>query len=204
MNMESLSMFKAGLVTTVLQGYYGAVIKPIAYQSNKAHTFIIRPMAAGDVRSLLTFANALIAEDTFIMLSGKKLTMKEETGYVTEGLRLMKKNEKIRLVATLDGIIVGSAEIRRGQRRKHHIGEIGISILKPYRGQGLGRELMRRLIREGKRMGLRMLMLHSFENNTAALALYKKFGFTRSGILPGALNYRGGYVGEVTLYKNLS
>ncbi len=180
------------------------MMKPIVYRSSKGHTFVVRPMAAGDVRGLLTFANTLIAEDTFIMLSGKKLTLREESTYVSEGLNLMKKGKKFRVVVTISGAIVGSAEIRRGELRKSHVGELGISVLKPYRGEGTGSALMECLIAEGKRMGLRILMLHCFENNTAALALYKKFGFIQCGLLPQALYYRGMHIGEVTLYKKLS
>lgn len=165
---------------------------------------IIRPLESGDTRALLTFANTLIAEDTYIMLSGKKMTFAQEKKYVSDALESMKKHEKVRLVVTLGGIIIGSGEIRRGERRKRHVGEIGISVLQPYRGHGVGSELMRRLIRDAKRLGLRMLMLHCFENNVPALMLYKKFGFIPCGVLPQALAYRTTYVGEVTLYKNLT
>lgn len=164
---------------------------------------IIRPLEKIDTKALLEFANTLIAEDTFLMLSGKKMTYKEEDKYVRDSLAGMKKHEKIRLVATDGDLIVGSAEIRRGDRRKRHVGELGISILKPYRGQGLGNRLMETLIAESNRLGLRMIILHCFETNSAAIAMYKKFGFTQSGTIPGAYLYKGDYVGEVTLYKNL-
>lgn len=165
---------------------------------------IIRPLEAGDTNDLLTFVNTLIAEDTYLMLSGDKMTFTQERTYVVDSLARMKRKEKIHIVVADHNSIVASAEIRRGDRRKRHVGEIGISILAPYREQGLGSELMRRVISEGKRLGLRMLMLHCFENNKVALALYKKFGFTVCGILPGALYYRGHYIGEVTLYKDLA
>lgn len=163
----------------------------------------IRPLEIGDTRALLTFANDLIAEDTYLMLSGKKMTYTEEKKYVQNSLDRMKKKEKIHLVATVGGRVVGSAEIRRGEKRRYHTGEIGIAILSSYRGQGLGNKLMETLIFEGKRLGLRMLMLHCFENNAVALALYEKFGFIRCGLLPEALKYRGTFAGEVTLYKSL-
>lgn len=163
----------------------------------------IRPLETGDTRALLTFANDLIAEDTYLMLSGKKMTYAEEKKYVQNSLDRMKKKEKIHLVATVGDRVVGSAEIRRGEKRKHHIGEIGISVLKEFRREGIGRRLMSELIGQGKLLGLRMLMLHCFENNTAALALYKKFGFVMCGLTPEAYHYRDLYIGEVTLYKNL-
>ena len=164
---------------------------------------IIRLLNVNDTEALLVFANALIAEDTFLMLSGDKITLAHEKKYVADTLDEMKKHIKIRFVVTLGAQIIGSAEIRRGGGRKHHMGEIGLSILKPYRGKGLGNILMQRLINEGKRMGLRTLTLHCFENNDAALGLYKKFGFVACGLLPEAYHYRDLYVGEVTLYKNL-
>lgn len=180
------------------------MMEPVIFQNAKSQSFTIRPMARSDVNNLLVFANTLIDEDIFLMMSGKKLTMQEETKYVSEGLRLMKKNEKLRLVAVYGGAIIGSAEIRRGDRRKHHVGEIGISILKPYRGMGIGNTLMKILITEGKKMGLVLLMLTCFENNSVALALYKNFGFIRCGLLPDALEYHGKLYAEVTLYKKLS
>lgn len=162
-----------------------------------------RALAPNDAHALLRFANNLIAEDTFLMLSGKRLTLVAEKKYVADSVIRMKKNEKIHIVAETNGVIVGSAEIRRGEKRKYHLGEIGISILKSHRGKGIGKTLMELLIAEGKRMGLRILVLHCFENNTAALALYQKFGFTECGLLPEAYHYRGTFVGEVTLYKKI-
>lgn len=163
----------------------------------------IRLLETGDTRALLAFANDLIAEDTYLMLSGKKMTYATEKKYVRDSLTLVRKKRKIHLIAEVDGVIVGSAEIRRGEKRKHHIGEIGISVLKEFRQEGIGRRLMSKLIGQGKLLGLRMLMLHCFENNTVAIGLYKKFGFVVCGLLPEAYHHRDLYIGEVTLYKNL-
>jgi RimJ/RimL family protein N-acetyltransferase len=166
-------------------------------------SYTIRPLRASDTRALLAYVNDLIAEDTYLMLSGKKMTFSEEEKYVTDSLARMKKKEKIHIVALSGERIVGSADIRRGEKRKHHLGEVGIAILPSHRGQGLGSKLLEMLIDEGKRMGLRMFMLHCFENNTVALALYKKLGFVVCGLLPEAYYYRGQFVGEVILYRKI-
>lgn len=163
----------------------------------------IRLLQKGDVSELLAFANTLVAEDTFIMLSGKKMTFTEEKKYVDDALAKIKKKEKIHIVAVEGSRIIGSAEVRRGEKRKYHMGEIGISVVKDYRKQGIGARLMEELLARAGKMGLRMLMLHCFENNTAALSLYKKFGFRQCGLLPGALFWRGSYYGEVSMYKTL-
>jgi RimJ/RimL family protein N-acetyltransferase len=175
-------------------------MKPVTVTSKKGMV-TIRQLAPGDTRALLTFANTLIAEDTFLMLSGKKLTYEEEKKYVADSLIRMRENKKFRIVATLGDIIIASAELRRGERRKLHMGEIGMEILEPYRGKGIGSKFMEILISEAKRMGLRLLMLRSFENNTGAISFYKKFGFIPCGVLPDAFRFRGSYIGETTFYR---
>ena len=163
----------------------------------------IRSLETMDTRALLAFANSLIEEDTFVLLSGKPLTLAHESRYVSEALSLVKKKEKIHLIAEVNGVIAGSAEIRRGKLRKHHVGEIGISVSQKFRRQGIGRKLLSQIIEEGRLMGLRVLMMNCFENNTIALSLYKKFGFIECGLLPEALMYKERYIGELTLYKKI-
>ena len=57
----------------------------------------IRPLGADDTHALLAFANSLIEEDTFVLLSGKPLTLAHESRYVSEALSLVKKKEKIQI-----------------------------------------------------------------------------------------------------------
>lgn len=163
----------------------------------------IRKLQKGDVGALLSFANMLIKEDTYMMLSGDLMTIKEERQYVDRSILQCNKKEKVHVVAVKGDKIIGSAEIRRGTKRKHHMGEIGLAVLEGYRREGVGRELMQSLIKEGKSLGLRMLMLRVFANNLPAISFYKKFGFIECGTLPDAFFWRGKYVGEVTFFKML-
>ncbi|MEK7119576.1 MAG: GNAT family N-acetyltransferase, partial [Patescibacteria group bacterium] len=72
-----------------------------------------------------------------------------------------------------------------------------------YRQEGIGYQLLSTLIEEGKKAGLKLLILHCFENNDRALHLYEKLGFKRAGLVPGVYAYKGTFVGEVTLYLPL-
>ncbi len=165
--------------------------------------FIIRNLRSTDTHALLTFANDLIAEDTFILLSGKPMTLRQEAAYVRSTIGAMRKREKIRIVAFAGRDIVGSAEIRRGEKRKRHVGEIGISVARRWRRHGVGKTLMSELLRRAKSIGLRLVYLHCFETNSAAIAMYTKFGFVPAGRMPGIYFWRGKYVGELTMYKTL-
>ena len=64
--------------------------------------------------------------------------------------------------------------------------EHSIYIHKDFRGQGLGHELMRRLIETAARKGVHSLVGVLDAGNTASIALHEKLGFTLAGTLKEA------------------
>jgi RimJ/RimL family protein N-acetyltransferase len=170
------------------------------YESKKTHTVTIRYLSPGDFENLFSYVNAIIAEDTTVMLSGEPMTRSAEQAYVQTAVGLVEQGKKIHIVACIGEELVGSAEVRRFDKRKSHVGEIGISVAKGYRDEGIGRMLMETLLSEAKAMKLRMLYLHCFETNESAIRLYESCGFKKAGIVPGMLSYKGTYVGELTMY----
>jgi predicted GNAT family N-acyltransferase len=73
---------------------------------------------------------------------------------------------------------------RRGQEvagvgRMQTDGHIGrIAVRKPFRGKGVGREIMRSLVDEARRQGIRSVYLHS---QTQACGFYETLGFVPVG-----------------------
>ena len=63
-----------------------------------------------------------------------------------------------------------------------HIGSLGIGVLAPYRGQGVGEALIKIALKAAKEKGLTRIELTVRENNKPAIALYEKFGFITEGI----------------------
>jgi ribosomal protein S18 acetylase RimI-like enzyme len=63
-----------------------------------------------------------------------------------------------------------------------HIGSLGIGVLSPYRGHGIGEALIKIALQKAKEKGLTRIELTVRENNKAAIALYKKLGFLVEGI----------------------
>ena len=53
---------------------------------------------------------------------------------------------------------------------------------KSVRNQGIGYELLLKLLEEGKRMGITAFTLEVRKSNMAAIHLYEKLGFTKEGI----------------------
>lgn len=62
-----------------------------------------------------------------------------------------------------------------------HVGVLGMGVLKEYRNQGLGSQLLEKTLAHAKTNGLEKVELEVYESNTAAVNLYIKFGFEVEG-----------------------
>jgi RimJ/RimL family protein N-acetyltransferase len=82
------------------------------------------------------------------------------------------------IVAVADDELIGSLHI---EPSRFGVGEIGMGIGGPWRGRGVGSLLMNAAIEKARADGLHKLSLEVFPHNSAAIALYRKFGFVEEG-----------------------
>jgi ribosomal protein S18 acetylase RimI-like enzyme len=82
------------------------------------------------------------------------------------------------LAAVVDGEVVGSLHVRAS---RFGFGEIGMLVAREWRGRGVGSALVAAAIESARERGLHKLSLSVFPHNTAAIALYRKFGFVEEG-----------------------
>jgi RimJ/RimL family protein N-acetyltransferase len=96
------------------------------------------------------------------------------------------------LVADAGGI-VGALSVEGGRYRKvRHVGEVGVSVARAWRRQGVGRRLMEAGIEAARASKeLSRLSLRVFASNAPAIALYESLGFLVEGRRPGHLRIRG-------------
>ena len=86
------------------------------------------------------------------------------------------------LVAVVDGQVVGMIDVRRFPNRRAHVGGVGMGVHDDWVGRGIGTRLMTEIIGFADRwLGLRRLELTVYTDNTAAIALYRRFGFEVEG-----------------------
>ena len=91
--------------------------------------------------------------------------------------------------ARVDGTLVGYAGIARLGRIRPYEYEIHTIGVDPgYQGQGIGRQLLVRLLEFG---GDGDIFLEVRTDNTAAIALYESEGFTRMGVRKGYYRVSG-------------
>jgi L-amino acid N-acyltransferase YncA len=88
--------------------------------------------------------------------------------------------------ATIDGTLVAVAddEIVRSihvERSRFGVGELGMTVARPWRGRGVGSALLAAAIDQARSDGLHKLALEVFPHNAAGIALYRKHGFVEEG-----------------------
>lgn len=173
-----------------------------SFKSKKGNDVILRYPTPGDFQDMYTFACDIGSEDTFVTLDAPP-TEAEEHEFFDRVIDEVTRKESIYLMAYVHGVFAGNGRVARGKGRNRHTGSVGISLTRPFRGEGIGTELMKSLIDEATLLGLRLLTLTCFETNTAALHVYEKLGFQQAGVIPGAIAFKGQYIGEVHLYLPL-
>jgi ribosomal protein S18 acetylase RimI-like enzyme len=92
------------------------------------------------------------------------------------------------------GTVVGWCDIARPRLEGfRHCGRLGMGLLAPYRGLGLGRRLAETAIAAAREGGAERIELEVFGSNVSAIALYERLGFVRDGVKRNARKLDGDY-----------
>lgn len=167
---------------------------------------VIRKIKKSDLKNVKAFQryiNALIDEGAMIA-KNKKASIKEEKDFLESCLK--KSKQKIFLIITCSGMPIGIANIDQEKYVLNHIGVLGISIAKEYRGKGLGKKLMNEIIELAKKELVptpKIIQLRVYTINKPAIALYKKLGFKQVAKLPKQIQYKGKLIDEYIMNKYL-
>ena len=90
--------------------------------------------------------------------------------------------------------VVGWSDITRKEREGfRHCGELGMGVLKDYRGQGIGERLARAALQKARAIGLERVELDVYASNDPAIKLYEKLGFLVEGLHRRARKLDGQY-----------
>lgn len=93
------------------------------------------------------------------------------------------KNGHPQFVAVEDGEIVGWCDAIPGASTAGtaHVGSLGMGVIKEYRGNGIGRQLLEATLSKAKELGLEKIELSVYASNESAIGLYEKLGFSEEG-----------------------
>lgn len=133
-----------------------------------AEEFVVRPALDAD-RLALAALFAAVAEERDGIASEPPVDVEA---------RAARLNLDGSFVAEAAGALVGSLHL---EASGHGFGELGMAVALPWRGRGVGTALMEAAVAWAREQGLHKLSLSVFPHNTAAIALYRKFGFSEEG-----------------------
>jgi ribosomal protein S18 acetylase RimI-like enzyme len=132
--------------------------------------FAVRAASAGEARALAELF-AAVAEERDGVASEPPVDIPERAGLFAATIAGT-------VVAVAGSQVIGMLHV--GAIR-YGFGEVGMCVARDWRGRGVGSALMRAGITLARGQGLHKLCLEVFPHNTAALALYRRFGFVEEG-----------------------
>jgi RimJ/RimL family protein N-acetyltransferase len=171
---------------------------------------VLREAELGDLDKLLAFINGLVSEkrrdEGAQLFTGfeSRVGRRQEAEWLHDLVRRGKKGDAISVLAEVDGMVVGNGEISRGSYREtRHHGHLGLTIRGAYRGLGIGREMVRVLLAEARRKGLRTVHVEFLSTNKAAVRVYEKAGFKKVGNIPGKVFRNGRFLDSLIMARRL-
>jgi ribosomal protein S18 acetylase RimI-like enzyme len=139
-------------------------------EDGRVTSFEVRPARRDDARRMAELV-AAVAEERDGIATEPPVDVEART-------RLFADSIDGTLVAVAGDEIVGSLHV---DASRFGFGEIGMAVTRPWRGRGVGSALLEAAIERARSDGLHKLALDVFPHNTAAIALYRKFGFVEEG-----------------------
>ena len=166
----------------------------------------LRSAQPGDAASTLALYRAVVDEGEYTLLKADELKRDQEQETSNIRSELTAPN-KLRLVAELEGEVVGMARVSGGDlARTAHFGEVdSVWVRADIRGQGIGRALMTALEGWAREVGqLEKLGLFVFSTNERAIQLYTGMGFEIEGRCPNDIKFGPNrYADTVVMGKRL-
>jgi len=164
---------------------------------------IVRRAVPGDAQGLKDLGDAVGAEpEGWLVTTDGWRDTADERRY----LRAIRRYPNAAVfVAEDDGVIVGRLSLARDQHpASRHVADLGLMVAASHRRRGIGTALLDEAVHWAREGGVRKLELHVFPWNTAAIALYEKFGFVQEGYRKAHYRRGSDYVDAVLMALWLS
>lgn len=155
----------------------------------------IRTRAPKDTEKVLDFLESVFSDDVFFLTTIEEIKEDWSAEKSLERTRLFSEHElKLLLITEIDDQIVSMSDIECGERKRNqHVGKIGLSIRREYRGIGLGTAIMQTMIDWATAHPvIEKLALGVWAKNERAIRLYKKMGFIEEGRKIKGVKYADG------------
>lgn len=117
----------------------------------------------------------------------------------------IEKNNLAQFYALESDVVVGWCDILpKIFEGLNHVGVLGMGVMAPYRGKGIGRKLLQLALKHAKEVNnLEKVELEVFKSNTVAMELYAQEGFVLEGERVNSRKLDGVYDNIILMGKKL-
>ena len=167
------------------------------------NTYIIREAVSDDAEKMILYLNQVGGESDNLLHGENEFIVPVEG--VKRKLAMSKDSENsIVLIALENEQIIARAELEGYYAaRIRHKAKFSISVRKEYWNQGIGTEMLKRIVEQAKKMKIRIIELDVITDNVGAIALYHKMGFIDIGIYKNYFYVKGMFKDAVVMQKIL-
>lgn len=163
---------------------------------------VLRSPRWEDLDGLTELINSLVEEGAPITMD-RVITRVEEAEWLAGCLANIEKGRTIMVVAEVNSKVIGNSEMNRLGGHQSHVGLLGIIIAREYRNRRIGTKMLKTLIEESRKAGLKLLVLDVLSTNTKARHVYEKVGFREAGVIPKMAHTSEGYDDLIRMYLEL-
>ncbi|WP_126993507.1 GNAT family N-acetyltransferase [Thermosipho globiformans] len=161
---------------------------------------IIEEISKSDIFNLYEYRKNILSETPFLVTTLDDLmdfnSFKNYIHfYIENDLRNI-------FVAKKDNSIVGEITILiHDKKRMRHVAEFGISVLKEYRGKGIGKKLIQTAEKWAFDKKVKRIQIEVMENNRVALNLYHSLGYKIEGRKKMAVRFDDSFIDLIIMAK---
>jgi RimJ/RimL family protein N-acetyltransferase len=164
----------------------------------------IRPAQPDDSCSIINTVRSNAMERSYVLMEQYGKDVESEREYISG----LDSRNNLLIVAEAGSDVVGclaGLQADAGRRPEtSHILHIGLHLKEPFRGLGIGPNLLLYAIEWAGEMGFKKLEANIFTTNKRSLSMFRKAGFTEEGVRQNRIRMGRDFISEVLMGKVLS
>lgn len=166
--------------------------------------YIIRKVSVDDAKGMLDYLDQ-VARDSDNLTFGPgemTVTLDSEIAFLE---KLQTADNEVMFIAVHNNRIISCLSYAGGHRaRTRHVGEFGVSVIKEYWHQGIGKAMMLQLLKWAEDSKYcEKINLKVREDNTHAITLYEKLGFIKEGLILKDMKIKGEYINCIFMGREI-
>ncbi len=154
----------------------------------------VREFRAEDIKGAIAVWNEIV-EDGIAFPQTDLLGEKD-------GLEFFSQQSFTSVACDEDGRVIGLYILHPNNiGRCGHICNASYAVASPYRGKGIGQQLVAHCLEKSRELGFRIMQFNAVvASNASALHVYEKLGFIRLGTIPGGFLMKDGTYQDIILH----